>query len=319
MTTMRALERPPRLPRASRREVGAAFALTAVAGLGLWTPDAVVGSSLAQTPARIVAAGGAITEIIYALGLQDRLVGVDSTSQFPPEALQAKPNIGYVRALSTEGVLSLRPSVVIAIPGAGPPNVLSLLNEAGVRLAMVPDDPSAEGVITKIEAVGALVGAVEPARRLAERTKAQFDQLEALRAALPQRRRVLFLLSHGNGRVMIGGRGSSAAAIIALAGGDNAGEAVEGYKPMTDEAIISAAPDAVLTMRTGAGPALTSEALFAMPAFAQTPAAARKALISMDGLYLLGFGPRTAGAARDLMAALYPEREIGPLKAVTAP
>lgn len=313
MVKIGAPERQPRLRQASRREIGTALALTAIAGLGLWRPEALVASSFAQTPARIVAAGGAVTEIIYALGLQDRLVGVDSTSQFPPEALQAKSNIGYVRALSAEGVLSLRPSLVIAIPGAGPPTALSLLNEAGVRLAIVPDDPSAEGVVTKIEAVGALVGAVEPARRLAERVKAGFASLEAQRAALPQPRRVLFLLSLANGRVMIGGRGSSAAAMIALAGGVNAGEAVEGFKPMTDEAIIAAAPDVILSMRTGAAGALTSEALFAMPSFSQTPAAARKALVVMDGLYLLGFGPRAPAAARDLMAALYPERQIAPL------
>lgn len=319
MSAMRVFEGRTGLRKASRREVGTALALTAIAALGLWQPGGLIGSSLAQTPARIVAAGGAVTEIIYALGLQDRLVGVDSTSLFPPEALKTKPNIGYVRALSAEGVLSLQPSVVLAIPGAGPATALSLLNEAGIRLALVPDDPSPEGVGTKIEVVGALIGAVEPARRLAEQARQAFAEVEAQREALPQRRRVLFVLSQANGRVLIGGESSSAAAIIALAGGVNAAEGFQGFKPMTDEAIIAAAPDAILTMRRGDEPPLSSETLFAMPAFAQTPAAARKALISMDGLYLLGFGPRTPAAARDLMAALYPERQIPPLKAVSAP
>lgn len=312
---MRFLESPKTPRRPSRREIGMALALTALAAQGLARPGAL----RAQTPERLVAAGGAITEIIYALGLQERLVGVDSTSLFPPEALKTKPNIGYVRALSAEGVLSLKPSLVLAIPGAGPSGALSLLNEAGVRLAVVPDDPSAEGVVAKIEAVGALLGAVEPARLLAAQAKRRFAELDALRASLPRPRRVLFLLSLANGRIMVGGRDSSAAAIIALAGGVNAGEAIAGFKPMSDEAIIAAAPDVILTMRTGSGAAVTSETLFAMPAFAQTPAAARKALLVMDGLYLLGFGPRTAEAARDLMAALYPERHVPPLQTASAP
>lgn len=117
--------------RLNRRELGAALALTLIAVTDLTSSASFVTRSFAQTPERIVAAGGVITEVLYALGLQDRLVGIDSTSQFPAEALKDKPNIGYVRALSAEGVLSLRPSLVMAITSAGPPDAISLLNEAG--------------------------------------------------------------------------------------------------------------------------------------------------------------------------------------------
>ncbi|WNJ91137.1 hemin ABC transporter substrate-binding protein [Bosea sp. 685] len=309
----------PAARRVNRRELGAALALTLIAAIDLTSPASFVTRSFAQTPERIVAAGGVITEVLYALGLQDRLVGVDSTSQFPAEALKDKPNIGYVRALSAEGVLSLKPSLVMAITSAGPPDAISLLNEAGVRLARIPDDMSADGVVTKIEAIGAVAGAVEPARRLAAQTKARFDELATLRTALPAKRRVLFVLSLQNGRTMVGGRNSSADAIIDLAGGINAAAAVEGYKPMTDEAIIAAAPDAILMMRNSGNHDTATEALFALPAFSQTPAAAQRAHIVMDGLYLLGFGPRTPAAARDLMAALYPNVAIPPLKTAAAP
>lgn len=308
------LDRPAQRRRPSRRETLAAIGLTLIAGLGLAGPDAVIARSAARAPERIVAAGGAITEILYALGLQDRLVGVDSTSQFPAEALKEKANIGYVRALSAEGVLSLQPSLVLAINGAGPPDAVTLIREAGARLAMIPDEPSAAGIVAKIEAVGAAVGALEPAHRLAAQTRARFDELASLRAALPGKKRVLFVLSLQNGRVMVGGRNSSAAAMIALAGGINAAEAIEGYKPMTDEAIIAAAPDAVLMMRNGGSHDTTADELFALPAFSQTPAAAGRSHLVMDGLYLLGFGPRTPAAARDLMALLHPEATIPPLK-----
>ncbi len=302
-----------------RREVLAALALTLVALADLAGPSWLVARSVAQTPERIVVAGGVITEVLYALGLQDRIVGVDTTSQFPPEALKDKPSIGYVRALSAEGVVSLRPSLVIAMNGAGPPAALSLLNEAGVRMAMIPDDPSEDGVVTRIEAIGAVVGAAGPAKALAERTRTSFAELARMRDRLARKPRVLFVLSLQNGRVMVGGRNSSAAAMIAHAGAVNAAEAVEGYKPMSDEAIIEAAPDAILMMRNSSSHTITTDALFAMPAFARTPAAGKRAHIVMDGLYLLGFGPRTPAAARDLMAALNPEASLPPLKTAARP
>ena len=117
--------------------------------------------------------------------------------------------------------------------------------------------------------------------------------------------RVLFILSLQNGRPMVGGRGTAADAIIRLAGGANAAGAIDGYKPMTDEGIIAGAPDVILKMNNGNMVGAADE-IFSLPAFAATPAAAKRALIGMDGLYLLGFGPRSPDAARDLMAALYP-------------
>ena len=298
--------------------------LLAVSGLALLGGAVLpalsgAGPAFAQAADRIVVAGGVVTEILYALGLQDRIVGVDSTSQFPPQALKDKPNIGYVRALSAEGVLSLKPSLIMLIDGAGPPDAVALLNESGVKVAHIPDGLTPQGVAAKIVAIGAAVGAQEPAERLAARTSAGFDELSALRAGLPKPKRVLFVLSLQNGRTLVGGRNSSADAIISLAGGVNVATEIEGYKPMTDEAIIAAAPDVVLMMGNAGAHAMPPEELFALPSFSQTPAAAGKRLLRMDALYLLGFGPRAPLAARDLMAALYPEAAIPPLKAAVAP
>ena len=303
----------------NRREMTAALALSALGLGGLGLPAALPGAALAQTPDRIVVAGGVITEVIYALGLQDRIVGVDSTSQFPPEALKEKANVGYVRALSAEGVLSLRPSLIMLIDGAGPPDAVSLLTESGVKIARINDGLTSEGVTAKIAAIGAAIGAAAPAERLAAQTKARFDELATHRSSIARKKRILFLLSLQNGRALVGGRNSSADGIITLAGGINVANAIEGYKPMTDEAIAAAAPDMVLMMRNSSAHNTTPDELLAMPAFSQTPAAKDKRLVHMDGLYLLGFGPRTPMAARDLMAAIYPEAAIPPLKTAAAP
>lgn len=300
------------------REIAAAaiVSLLAIAGpAGPFERLAGVATAQAQTAERIVAAGGVVTEVLYALGLQDRIVGVDTTSQWPPEALKEKKSVGYVRALSAEGVLSLKPSQIIAVEGAGPPDALALLKESGTPITMIPEALSPEAVVGKIAAIGKAAGAAEPAQQLAASVKTRFDEVDKLRAGLPKQKRVLFVLSLQNGRTMVGGRNTTADAIIALAGGVNAASAVEGFKPMTDEAIITAGPEVVLMMRHSSAHNAGSDELFAMPAFSQTPAAKQKALIRMDGLYLLGFGPRTPNAARDLMAELYPEAKVAQLSA----
>ena len=300
------------------REVAAAavISLLAMGGLaGSLEPLAVVAPAQAQTAERIVAAGGVVTEVLYALGQQDKVVGVDTTSQWPPEALKDKKSVGYVRALSAEGVLSLKPSQVIAVEGAGPPDALALLKESGTPITMIPEALSPEAVVGKIAAIGKAAGVAEPAQQLATAVKERFDELDKLRSGLPRQKRVLFVLSLQNGRTLVGGRATTADAIIALAGGVNAASTVEGFKPMTDEAIITAAPDVVLMMRHSSAHNAGPDELFAMPAFSETPAAKQKSLIRMDGLYLLGFGPRTPNAARDLMAELYPEAKIAQLSA----
>ncbi|SFC95201.1 iron complex transport system substrate-binding protein [Bosea sp. CRIB-10] len=300
------------------RELAAAICLSALAAIGFagdLRSGGFIAAAQAQTAERIVAAGGVVTEVLYALGQQDKIVGVDTTSQWPPEALKEKKSVGYVRALSAEGVLSLKPSQIIAVEGAGPPDALALLKESGTPITMIPEALTPEAVVSKIAAIGKAAGAAEPAQQLAAAVRTRFDELDKLRSGLPKQKRVLFVLSLQNGRTMVGGRNTTADAIIALAGGVNAASAVEGFKPMTDEAIITAGPDVVLMMRHSSAHNAGPDELFAMPAFSQTPAAKQKALIRMDGLYLLGFGPRTPNAARDLMAELYPDAKIAQLSA----
>jgi iron complex transport system substrate-binding protein len=258
---------------------------------------------------RIVSIGGAVTETIYALGLEGRIVGVDTTSLYPPEALKRAPNVGYMRALSAEGILSLKPSSVIAIDGSGPPAALKLVSDGGVPLTMIHDEPSPDGIAAKIETIGKLMGVEEKAVTLADETRARFALVEHMRPQTPKPPRVLFILSLQNGRPMVGGRGTAADAIIRLAGAANAAETIDGYKPMTDEGVIAAAPDVILKMNNG-NMVGGRDDIFSLPAFAATPAATNRTLIGMDGLYLLGFGPRTPDAARDLRAALYPNLSL---------
>lgn len=254
---------------------------------------------------RTVSIGGAITEILYALGLENRLVGVDTTSLYPPAALRDKPNVGYMRQISAEGVLGLNPTLILAIQGSGPRETMDILDTAKVPLVLVPETFSEEGLIGKIKLVGHAMGVDARAECLSAAVGADLAQLRALRAKVTKPVRVMFVMSLQNGRAMAAGHKTAADEIIRLAGAANAVEDYDGYKIIGDEAIVAAKPEFVLSIERGKD-SLQAEAIYAHPGFALTPVAANKGFASMDGLYLLGFGPRTAAAARDLAFKLYP-------------
>lgn len=265
---------------------------------------------LAATPVladRVLSIGGSVTEIVYALGQEDRLVGRDSTSSWPAEA-EALPDVGYMRALSPEGVLSVAPDLIIAEAGSGPPEVIDVLRESGVTFIEVPDGYTPEAVSEKIMAVGGALGVEDAARALVAEVGAELAASEAAALASEEPKRVLFILSMKGGRVMASGDNTAADGIIELAGGVNAIEAFEGYKPLTDEAITAANPDVILMMDRGGDHAAADGDLWATPAISTTPAAQTQSVVRINGLLLLGFGPRTPEAVTTLNQALYGSR-----------
>src|SRR3954467_7933712 len=257
-----------------------------------------------ESPARIVSIGGAITEILYALGFEDRLAGVATTS-LSPAAARDKPSAGHMRHLSSEGVLGLNPSLVLAVQGSGPKETMDVLEAAKVPLVLVPETFSEQGLIEKIKLVGHAMGADKRAECLTAAVTGDLEQLRELRARVTKPVRVMFVMSLLSGRAMAAGQKTAANEIIALAGAVNAIDGYDGYKIINDEAIVAAKPDVVLSIQRGKD-SVDAEAVYVHPAFALTPVAANKTFISMEGLYLLGFGPRTAAAARDLSIQLYP-------------
>ncbi|MCV6592278.1 MAG: ABC transporter substrate-binding protein [Silicimonas sp.] len=270
----------------------------------LWCLIALATSlSAGEKPSRVLSIGGSVTEIIYALGEDHRLVGRDTTSTYPAEAMDL-PDVGYMRRLSAEGVLSVEPDLIIAREGSGPPEAISVLQAASIPMVKVPDFYTPEGLIEKITTVGVVLGVEDKAEALAaEVAEALTEAREASRVDSPKR--VMFVLSTQGGRIMASGAGTAADAIIRLAGGENALADFEGYKPVTDEAVSAAAPDVILMMDRMGDHATSDDDLFAMPAMIPTPAAETRAIVRMNGLYLLGFGPRSAEAVRDLNRALY--------------
>ena len=262
------------------------------------------------TPSRIVSIGGAITEIVYALGMGDRLVGIDTTSLYPVTALKEKPNVGYMRQLSAEGVLALNPQLILTIEGSGPKETLDVLKSAGITFVTIPEKFNEDGLIDKIRQVAKVLHVEARGECLAGAVTTDLAALHRVRDSITAPRRIMFVMSFLNGRAMVAGKGTAADEIITLSGGINAIDGFDGYKAINDEAVVAAKPDAILTMERGKE-TLDQASLYANSAFAMTPAAANKSFLAMDGLYLLGFGPRTAAAARDLAISLYPAVATG--------
>jgi iron complex transport system substrate-binding protein len=297
------------------RTFRAALALALATSLAATSPTEVraeVAAKVADT-SRIIAIGGDVTEIIYALKAESKIAAVDSTSKFPPEALKDKKNVGYMRALSAEGVLSANPTLILASKDAGPPDVVATLKASAVPYVEVPDDHTPEGAVAKIRFIAKLVGDESAGDTLAKTVEQDFATLARDRAKIAKPVHAIFVLTAQNGRATVAGANTSADAVIKLAGAENAAAGVEGYKPLVEESTMQLAPDAIVTMRHSSS-TFKSDDILAVKGLQASPAGQNKRIIEMDGLYLLSFGPRSARAARDLMAALYPnlaERRSG--------
>ncbi|MEC9434095.1 MAG: ABC transporter substrate-binding protein [Pseudomonadota bacterium] len=265
----------------------------------------------AAEASRVIVAGGDLTEIAFALGAGGRIAGVDSTSTYPAEAASL-PQVGYLRRLAPEGLLSLAPDLLIAAPDAGPPEALAALSAAGVTVETGPEGEGPEVVPLKIAFMGRALGREAEAEALAADFSARMARLEEALAVVGDRPTVLCLLTAGRGAPMAAGEGTAAAAMIALARGRNAVTGYEGYRPLSAEAAVAAAPDVLLLPAHAAAAMGGADAALDRPEIAATPAGRARRAVTMDGMALLGFGLRTPEAAAELARALHPDLPLDP-------
>lgn len=255
-------------------------------------------------PDRIVTADGSLTEIVYALGDEARLAGVDTTSNFPVEAKQL-PQIGYKRAISVEGVLSLTPDLLLTTEESGPPKSLNQLEQTGLTIQQFSAAPTIDAVQAKITGIAALLDKTEAGEKLWQQVKTKVDAARARTSDINDRVRVMFVLGMNEKSPIVAGNNTHAKSMIELAGGVNAVTGLEGYKPITPEAIAVANPDIILMMARREH-SMSPDTLFSQPGFMLTRAAEAQRLISMDGMYMLGFGPRVGDAIEELSQRFYP-------------
>lgn len=281
-----------------------------VARRALLATPLLLGQRPARAAGRIVVAGGGLAEILVALGLEGRIVGVDSTALFPSR-LRALPQIGYLRNLSAEGVLSLAPDLLVLAHEAGPPAAVERLMAAGVAVHRAPRIHGPDDLLTAVAGIAAAVGA--DAARLLDPLRADLDAVLAMRPQPVAPPRALFVLAAG-GAPQASGTGTAAAAMIALAGGRNAVTAYAGYRPLSAEAVLAADPDWIVTTTQAVEARGGATVFLAEPSLRLLRAAREGRLAALEALYLLGFGPRLAHAIRDLASRLHGQ-ELPPLPA----
>ncbi|AXO87057.1 hemin ABC transporter substrate-binding protein [Pseudomonas parafulva] len=266
--------------------------------------------ALADAPAqRWVSAGGALSEWISALGGESRLVGVDTTSQHPP-SLKALPSIGYQRQLSAEGILSLRPDVLVGTEEMGPPPVLAQVRAAGVRVELFSGAADLAAVDQNLAHLGELLGAQQQARELTTR---YHRELEALSTKIEQAQAhqrapgVLLLVGHAGAKPLIAGQGTAGDWLLRQAGARNLADH-QGYKNFSVEALAGLDPDVVVfSDRALAGDQALAALLKENPGLVASRAARDKRLLSLDPTLLVGgLGPRLPATLHELAAAFYP-------------
>ncbi|MCK9899568.1 ABC transporter substrate-binding protein [Frankia sp. Cpl3] len=278
--------------------------------LPVTVPSAGGGDVTVTDVSRIIPLNGEIAEIVFALGLGDQVVATDVSATYPAEAA-AKPKIGYQRALAAEGILALRPTVLVGTPEAGPPPVIEQLRSAGVPTVIVERGAeSLDGVGAKIRAVGAALGVPGRGAALAATTQTELDEVVERASGATSSPKVAFLYVRGQQNVaMIGGAGSGADLLIEAAHGVDAGSAagLGEFTPLTAEALVAADPDHLLLLLSDGLESVGGiDGLLRLPGVAQTTAGENRAVIDLDDLELLGLGPRTPAALDELVDALHP-------------
>ncbi|BDH46169.1 hemin ABC transporter substrate-binding protein [Salmonella enterica subsp. enterica serovar Choleraesuis] len=246
-------------------------------------------------PERVVSLGGDVTEIAVALGAESTLVGRDATSLYPA-TVKKVPDVGYLRQLSAEGVLALRPELILASEEAGPPVVLKQLENSGVKVADIPAPKKISDIPAKVTAVANALDKRSQGEALNQRLNKEI-------AALPKttlNKKVLFIMSHGGMSAMAAGQGTAADAAIQAAGLKNAMQGFVRYQTLSQEGVIQSQPDLVLVTTDGVATLGGKDKVWSLPGLAQTPAGKNQQLMVVDDMALLGFGPRTPETVRVL-------------------
>ncbi|MEL6443436.1 MAG: ABC transporter substrate-binding protein [Bacteroidota bacterium] len=268
-----------------------ATTVTGTDGVVVEAPDA----------SRIVTLGGPVTETVYALGLGDNVVGADISSVFPAD-VEEKPRLGYFRQSSAEGILSLEPTLVIALDGLGPPAVTDQVRAAGVPVLLVEEAETLEEAQVRVRTLGQALGRPMRAEAVLDTMRAGLLRAEAAHPAIPPK--ALFIYARGAGLVSVSGTGTAAERVMELAGAENAVTAFEGFQALTAESAVEATPDVLVIPARGLESLGGVDGLLAQPGLGQTPAGQNRHVVAVDDALLLGLGPRVGEGVLELAQAL---------------
>ncbi len=248
---------------------------------------------------RIVSAGGSVTEILFLLEAQENIIALDVTSNYPEKA-KTYTSIGYVRGLSAEGVLSVRPSLVIGEDDMGPVNTIQQIQEAKVDVRVIKETQTAEGIIDKIYCIASIIDK----RLLAEKIIKNKIMPAVIKLNKTKeknkKKKIMLVLSMNGSSPIVAGKGTSGDSFIKMVGGKNIFDSFEGWKPVSAESIIKENPDYILLPKKDLHKNSKVNSIAKDPIFSNTTAGKNNNFIFEEGMAMLGFGPRTIFSALNI-------------------
>jgi len=249
---------------------------------------------------KIVVAGGSITEIVYFLGMEDKLVGVDITSNFPKEAKKLK-SIGYLRNLSIEGILSLSPGLVLAEEDIGPPIIVNQLRKTSIDLRIIKEKNNLNGIHNKIVCISKILNtSLEDNKDYVELQKKLYRVKNLKKINSKKIKKILLILMMRGSSPVVAGKNTSGQGFIDMIGHKNSMNDLNGWKPVSSEEIIKKNPDYIIITKRAFKSFSSLDQFLSIPGISSTLAAKKKNIIVKDGMSMLGFGPRTINVALDI-------------------
>jgi iron complex transport system substrate-binding protein len=257
---------------------------------------------------RVVGVSKQLNEYLYAIGAEGVLVARDLTSIYPPP-IQALPSVGYHRALSAEGIISARPTLVLTDGNVGPPPVLEQVRKVGIPVVELHPGSTVDSAQAALEELGRRFHRERAAASVLAAWKSGMARVlaDSARWAAGPRPRVL-LMHFGQiiNNYLAVNRGSPADGMLRWAGGENAIDSVGGMTRLTPELIVKAAPDVIIATDVGFDRVGSSEKFAALPGVALTPAGKARRIFRIDETEIIYFGPRTPATVSKLATMLHP-------------
>ena len=262
--------------------------------------------SKAKDTSRIVVAGGSITEILFFLNESKNIVAVDTTSNYPEDA-KNYPSIGYVRALSAEGVLSLNPTLIIGENDMGPENVLEQLKKTKIELRVLDEKNSVKGIQDKVSCIASILGKNKDDNFEKNISlEKSVSKLKVISKANSKKniRGLVILMMQGTSPV-VAGRNTSGGDFLKMIGSKNTMSSFEGWKPAGKEAILLSNPNFILITKRATKNYGSLNSFLKESGIEMTEAARTKNVFSLDGMSFLGFGPRTINSGLEISDKIY--------------
>lgn len=291
--------------------VVAALALSACASRASPTPTPALALTdqmgrtveLGKPPQRIISLSPANTEIAFALGLGDRLVGLDSYSDFPPEAEKIE-KVGGFQDPDLEKVVALKPDLILA-DDIHKTAVLPELERRGFKvLGLDPKD--LDGVLEAIALVGKATGQEQEAATLVQGLRQRIDAVDSQVAEVQSRPRAIYITWPDP--IWTGGQGTFAHDLIEKAGGSNIAADLQGWATINLESLVARDPQVIIAEAGHEGGASASFDFASQEPRLKDVAARREGRVyAVDANIVNRPGPRLVDALEEFAYFLHPE------------